>query len=621
MDAGGDDGKMDGEENEKRDAGETAADGDAKADDALTWWEKGMYQLYVKISTRNPKTGKSDFKWWERTKPMDAVDRDEFLRFTEHVMIDLQFSYALIGLVIDLYLLYVSYVRAATCPTLPNQPPLISISTYLSLFDSFTIYRWFIHPLLSIILFPLRWLLWLIIPSNTSPLALIGMCATRPPTSFLHLTYIIQYAYYAIHLTGRLWPDRLAGTLERFATLHLLYLVNGAVFLPLYLIPSDYINPNLSSVSIPRLNHTIESVTAELASGSPAVTRIMKGLQNYIVSAVAVTLSTTTISATVASEIVSLSLLTNRPACSSNSTSPTPCPSRSDDSLSLFHNPYSIPLLLNETFPPFINHTFTSSTPSPPKILRKTIRGSFWGSWILGGPRWGPIFCWWAFSVCHRVRWGVLHWELQQKIAVADETLKNAPPPEHEDEGHIVTGGRSGLCWRLGQVFSPVIVILVFWWGTAFLGGVNVGMRAGGGDVGNVTERVLELFPSAFDDLNAVNRSGLNETFGTVPPPALEDDERIALSDSPTIPIPDTFVPVIKSTLYWRTPDVPTQPSWFWMWMGVVVPAGCLTVWINFMSFQHRAVFWSEYGGGAWTKTRGIVVGDADGELKIGVIH
>ncbi|KAJ3213741.1 hypothetical protein HDU67_002539 [Dinochytrium kinnereticum] len=57
-------------------------------DDSFTWWEKGMYQLYVKITTRNS-SGKSDFKWWERTEPIDAVDRDEFLKFTEYVMTDL----------------------------------------------------------------------------------------------------------------------------------------------------------------------------------------------------------------------------------------------------------------------------------------------------------------------------------------------------------------------------------------------------------------------------------------------------------------------------------------------------------------------------------------------------
>ncbi|KAJ3167770.1 hypothetical protein HK101_011742, partial [Irineochytrium annulatum] len=200
---------------EKREEGK-GADEDKEVK-AIPWYEKGMYQLYVKISTRDAK-GNSTFKWWERSEPIDQVDRDEYERFKDYVVNDMQISYNTMTLYLDLYCVYVSYARAFYCPPAPLLTDPLP--------NSMTLAR--------VLLFIPRTLFYLLTPADTQFLT----CPTRPPASFLQLCYTIQFAYYFLGLLGRLYPPgSLCYRLERWCTLHLTYIANGSVFLPLWLIP------------------------------------------------------------------------------------------------------------------------------------------------------------------------------------------------------------------------------------------------------------------------------------------------------------------------------------------------------------------------------------------------
>ncbi|KAJ3112108.1 hypothetical protein HDU96_004943 [Phlyctochytrium bullatum] len=699
---------------------------DPNLDDSFTWWEKGMYQLYVMITTRNPSTGKSDFKWWERTEPIDAVDRDEFVKFTENVMIDLQVSYSLLGLAIDLYLLYVSYARAASCPAVSDHRFPLSpfsdnqaaddatstffMSTYITALKSFFLWRWFLRPIFYLVLFPLRWLLWLLIPGNTSVWALVGLCPSRPwgspLVSFLHFTHVIQLAYYFVHLLGRLWPDLLPGTLERFATSHLLFIVNGAVFLPLYVIPSKLLGPSLASAAVARPQPGAAAIKRAAEAGAQIAESALEYAQEFAANpakfapvkaatAVAVSMASGALPKAMAEAVVSVTMQLNpayvlgvcrnatnstEPAEPSTNNTTRPCCGcgRAKNAL---HTP-----LLNP-FPPMNEPVDASALhKASKKVLRRTIRPRFWGSWFFAHPRWGPVLAWWCFGVCHRVRWGILHWELQQRTAADDEHRNQRPPPDDEDDGHILGGGRSGLCLRLWQLFSPALLLVAFWWigWGGVLGQSSSTVLVPGGGVWRAvpavpvnaatpvlrggrlvsaqeweaaSTRFEELFPAAC--MNGSATSGVNVTAGaggmerhrakdivgidevasphagkasaTATATSSTAARATTAQSSPTL-IPSApsvekdgvpvIVKTIESGLWWRFPDVRLKgPSIFWSWLGVLVPSIGLVVWLNFLSFQHRAIHWGKYGGGPHTKTRGIIIEDSDGDLKIGVVH
>ncbi|KAJ3096743.1 hypothetical protein HDU97_005609 [Phlyctochytrium planicorne] len=633
-------GEGDGEGKEKKTV-------EVDPEEAFRWWEKGLYQLYVKISTRNPQTGKTDFKWWERTEPIDAVDRDEFLRFSEEVMMDF-----LLGLAIDTYLFYASYIRVAHCTLLPDSPtPFIALlSSFTNIpatnpFASYTMYKYLISPLLWIIRLPLSWIGYLLIPTDTHPLAIVGLCPTYPNgssgtglgDSFLKFCLTIQLFYYFLHLLGRLWPDKILGKMEQFATCHLLYIVNAAVFFPLWILPSKRnVEVGVAKAFVASLNATTVKSGSYVGDVKDVILGMLDSehhtgrlLARQVVSLAAVTLATTFVpkssgAATVMevwnvpSHTPSLPVPGDKDSVLLAHLERAPIvPSCENKTQTLFHHPIH-PNLLSLS----ASSSSSSKTPAqnawslsvmsktPSKQLSRTLRGKgFWGSWILGGPRWGPVLCWWIFAACHRIRWGILHWELQQKVAIRSEQEKGLTgPPEEDEEGNIFTGGWRGIFWRIGQIASAALVVLGWWWiANGFGGGAAVAWPSTVDSKGHVDpwefvmNKTTELFPCAYNVTSAWD-------------------------DAPSSDF------VLASKLFMKTPDVALKgPGFLWVWLGLLVPSFALTVWINFMSFQHRAVIWGpgvgalggvvDESGKGWHRDRGIVVGETEGEIKIGIIH
>jgi hypothetical protein len=276
--------------------------------------------------------------------------------------------------------------------------------------------------------------------------------------------------------------------------------------------------------------------------------------------------------------------------------------------LHLLNGSVWLPLFLTPTLPP--TFTLIPGLNNPSQILPAP---SFWGSWIFGGlsksiipflgfigggAYWGPIFFWTLHLYCFRTLQGIWSWEHKEKLSELDEVENKRDAADDEEGSMGGWGGWRGWYYRMWCRFSPFLVVWV--WEVLYRDGGILADEYG----------ILQKFGKSVFGSKEIRKLG----------EGLEKDG------------------ILESQL-WLTTDLNQWAGLIWVTIGVVVPSFCLTVWLNFVNYQHKLVLWEERdssrstkkkvekekggkdGDRVWKYKRGIVVDDFDGQIKVGILY
>ncbi|TPX52333.1 hypothetical protein CcCBS67573_g09894 [Chytriomyces confervae] len=191
-----------------------------------------------------------------------------------------------------------------------------------------------------------------------------------------------------------------------------------------------------------------------------------------------------------------------------------------------------------------------------PGLTAGTRALSFWGSWIFGRPYSGAIFLWWLFQVCNRSAVGLYNWEADQHVASVDETLSNSEPMPDDFDGRIGGGRYVGWCRRMWFRFGGMLVWTMW--------------------------QCVQFWNGPMGESSAIRIAG--------------------------------GAAVAKYFVSWDA-DAWNFPGVVWMWIGVGGSGVALSVWINFLNYQHRLLVWEDA-----SRTKGVVIDEEDDEMKLGIL-
>ncbi|KAI9359986.1 hypothetical protein DFJ73DRAFT_92837 [Zopfochytrium polystomum] len=463
-----------------------------------------------------PKKPQAPRDWSRVQGPSDVGEKDDFDKFTQNVLSDMTISCSPLGLIFHGYIIYVLYSMAAYCPfSSPDIPATASTLGYIT--------------------YPFRLILrWTILPSQTNPFALVS-CPTRPWT-FHHLAVLTQFVFYAATFAAKVLRDRYQH-LDRFFTVYLLDIVNGAVWLPWF---------------------------------------VVRGAQMTAKTAV----------------------------------------------VGLY-----------------------------PRAWRST---GFWGSWAFGGTYTGPILCWWLWNFAHRSAVGLYQWEAAQEVALADEVRRRLRIVRARIESGLKAarrkGGKEGLVDDASALAAadPAVAAAAAQSTTAPSPSALLdqlteedeqraqlddgmepddgGMRNGGWD--GVFFRLAQQFASGLLLLlwEAIRMqtwgvSKMNTDFEKDPVTAAaaaaaanRTEEAAAAASGYFSHFAANASSAEAAARAYVAVDVPRWPGWIWAVGGVMLSSFLYSLWISFLTFEHRLVVWSA------DRKRAVVVRDTEGKLLLSIV-